>query len=173
MGIKQHFVTLAGVGHQPEGATGAQLHVGDLHAVVDAAHHHAFLAPVKLEGFTQIELQGHEGFEVFTSVGAPGADVVGDPGVATCIATGLDLCKQCARRTSVFLWTQRVGFEGLFQLVSEGVKFAVALGPDVSGRFHFFGGLKPFVHRVAGESCALCDGTLGELVAHLHAPDFA
>ncbi|MBK9440772.1 MAG: hypothetical protein IPN53_05405 [Comamonadaceae bacterium] len=34
MGIKQHFMALAGVGHQPEGATGAQLHVGDLHAVI-------------------------------------------------------------------------------------------------------------------------------------------
>ena len=59
--VKQHLVALAWVGHQPERATGAQLHVRDLHLVVNASHHHAFIAPVKLEGLTQLKLQRHKG----------------------------------------------------------------------------------------------------------------
>jgi hypothetical protein len=39
VGIEQHLVALAGIGHQPERPRGAQLHVRDLHPVVDAAHH--------------------------------------------------------------------------------------------------------------------------------------
>ena len=66
VGIKQHFVALTGVGHQPEGPAGAQFHVRDLHAPINAAHDQAFFAPVELKGFAQIELQGHEGFDVFT-----------------------------------------------------------------------------------------------------------
>ena len=63
MGIKQHFVTLAGVGSQPEGAAGAQLHVREPHAMEDAADHHAFFAPVELESFA-----------AFARTGAPGTD---------------------------------------------------------------------------------------------------
>ena len=91
MGIEQHFVALAGVGHQPEGPAGTQFHMRDLHAVVNAAHHHAFFAPVKLEGLAQLELQGHEGFDIFASAGSPGSDVVGDTAVAACVTAGFDL----------------------------------------------------------------------------------
>jgi hypothetical protein len=38
VGIEQHFMALAGVGHQPESAARAQLEVRDLHLVVNAAH---------------------------------------------------------------------------------------------------------------------------------------
>ena len=34
MGIEQHFVALAGVGNEDEGAAGAELHVGNLHLTV-------------------------------------------------------------------------------------------------------------------------------------------
>jgi hypothetical protein len=114
VGIKQHFMALAGVGHQPEGAAGTQLHVGDLHAVVDAAHHHAFFAPVELEGLTQVELQGHECFDVFASAGAPGTDVVGDAGVAAGVATGLDLANRRVPCACLF-GAQGIGFECLLQ----------------------------------------------------------
>ena len=55
-------------------------------------------------GLTQVELQRHEGFDVFASVGPPGTDVVGDAGVATDITAGLDLRKQCACCTPVVFW---------------------------------------------------------------------
>ena len=91
---RQHFMALAGVGHQPEGAAGAQFHVRDLHPMMDATHHQTFFAQVELECFTQIELQWHERFDVFASAGSPGAREVCDAGVATAIAIGLDLGQQ-------------------------------------------------------------------------------
>ena len=52
MGTEQHLVTLARVGHQSEGPAGAQLHMRDLHAELNAAYYQAFFAPVKLERLT-------------------------------------------------------------------------------------------------------------------------
>ena len=43
MSVKQHFVPLTGVGHQPEGTAGAQLQMRDLYAVICAVHHQASL----------------------------------------------------------------------------------------------------------------------------------
>jgi hypothetical protein len=96
-----------GVGHQPESPTGAQLHAGDLHVVVDAAHHHAFFATVELECVPQLKLQGHEGFDVFACIGAPGTDKVSDAALATKVAAGLDLRKQRACCASVLFGAQR------------------------------------------------------------------
>ncbi len=74
MGVKQHLVTLAGIGPQPEGTAGAQLDVGNLHAVRHAAHHHALFTPVELEGFAQRKRQGHEGVHRARAIGlSPGA----------------------------------------------------------------------------------------------------
>ena len=64
VGVKQHLVTLAGVGHQPEGTTGAQLHVRDLDTPVNATDHQACFAPVELESLAQIEFQGYEGVDI-------------------------------------------------------------------------------------------------------------
>ena len=106
MGIKQHLMALAGVGHQPEGTAGAQLHVRDLHAVVNAAHDQAFFAPVKLECFAQVELERNKRFDAFARVGTPSTNEVGDTGVATGITAGLDLRKQCKRsgNPSFMIW---------------------------------------------------------------------
>ena len=150
MGIKQHLVTLARVSHQPEGTAGAQLHVGDLHAPVDAAHDQTFLAPVELECLAQLELQGHEGFGVFAGIGPPGADVVGDAAVAAQVATGFDLRKQRACRAPVLFVAAGIGLEGLLQFLNKGPQFAKAFGPNVLGGFNFFGGL---------DICERCCGT--------------
>ena len=60
MGVKQHFVPLAGVCHQPESPTGTQLQVGYLGLVVHPAHDDAFFTPIELEGLTQLETQRHK-----------------------------------------------------------------------------------------------------------------
>ena len=60
MGVKQHFVPLTGVCHQPESTAGTQLQVGHLGLVVHAAHDDAFFTPIKLEGLTQLEAQRHK-----------------------------------------------------------------------------------------------------------------
>ena len=44
-GVEQHLVALAGVRNQPECATGAQLHVGDLDALKQATDQQTFFAP--------------------------------------------------------------------------------------------------------------------------------
>jgi hypothetical protein len=61
VGIEQHLVALAGVGHQHKGAACAELQVGNQQLSPDAANHQPFLAPVELEGFAQRELERHEG----------------------------------------------------------------------------------------------------------------
>ena len=64
-------MALAWVGHQPEGSAGAQLEVRYLHLVVNAAHHHAFFAPVKLERLAQLKAQRHKRLERLTLLAAP------------------------------------------------------------------------------------------------------
>lgn len=122
--------------------------------VVDAAHHHAFFAPVKLERLTQLKLQGYERFGVFACIGAPGTDEVSDAAVATEVAAGLELRKQCACCTSVLFGAQRVCFEGLLQFVRKVPKFVKAFGSNVLGHLYFFWGLLPFVNGVAGQARA-------------------
>ena len=173
MGIKQHLMALAGVGRQPEGATGAQLHVGYLHAVIDAAHHHAFLAPVKLEGFAQVELQWHEGFDVFAGVSAPGTDKVRHSAIAANVAAGPDLQKQRPCAAPVLFVSTGIGFEGKFEFRSKGIQFAKALGPHVLGYLDFIWGLQPLLQRVARQPRALRYGPYRHLVAHMHAPYLA
>ncbi|MOA56890.1 hypothetical protein D3C78_1809670 [compost metagenome] len=60
MGIEQHLVALAGIRNQPERATGAQLHVGDLDASKQATDQQTFLAPVKLKGLTEGKRQRYK-----------------------------------------------------------------------------------------------------------------
>lgn len=60
MGIKQHFVALAGIRHQPKGPTRAQLQVRHLDAPIQAANYQALLTPVKLKGLAQRKLERHK-----------------------------------------------------------------------------------------------------------------
>jgi len=61
VGIEQHLVALAGIGHQPERPRRTQLHVRDLHAVIDAAHHQALFALGELVHLAEPERQRDEG----------------------------------------------------------------------------------------------------------------
>ncbi len=60
MGIEQHLLALAGVRNQPEYATGAQRHAGDLDAPKQAADQQSFFAPGKLKGLTEGKSQRYE-----------------------------------------------------------------------------------------------------------------
>ncbi|CZT26262.1 hypothetical protein PCPL58_p4001 (plasmid) [Pseudomonas cerasi] len=60
MGIKQHLVALTGVRNQPERATCAQLHMGDLDTSKQATDQQAFFAPVKLKGLTEGKSQRYK-----------------------------------------------------------------------------------------------------------------
>ena len=60
MRIEQHFVALAGIRHQPEGATRAQLQVRNLDTPIQAANDQTLLTPVKLKGLAQRKLERHK-----------------------------------------------------------------------------------------------------------------
>lgn len=60
MGIKQHLVALAGVCNQPECATGAQLHVGDLDTSKQATDQQTLFAPVKLKRLAERKSQRYK-----------------------------------------------------------------------------------------------------------------
>ena len=57
VGVEQHIVALARIGHQPERSARAQLQVRHLHAVVDAPYDQTFFAPIELEGLAELEGQ--------------------------------------------------------------------------------------------------------------------
>ncbi|MNT35416.1 hypothetical protein D3C72_1714430 [compost metagenome] len=114
--VEQHLVPLAGVGHQPEGATGAQLQVRHLHVVEHATDDHGFDAPVELEGLAQLEAHrnerlGRTGCRLYP----PATDVVGDGAVAAAIALGLYLSKQSSAAAPSLLGAMAVGRERLMQ----------------------------------------------------------
>ena len=137
VGIKQHLVTLAGVGHQPEGTAGAQLHVGHLDTPVNATDHQAFFAPVELERLAQIEFQGYEGVGLLALGNPPFPDEVSHATVATQVAAALDLGKQCFACALVLFVAVGIGFEGLLQLLCEGRQLAKPLGPNVPWSLNF------------------------------------
>ena len=96
VGVEQHFVSLARVGHQPERAARAQLQVRDLHAPVDPTHHQPFLAPIKLERLAELEGQRNKrlGRCNLAFALAPGPDEVGQAAAAALVALRLDLSVQ-------------------------------------------------------------------------------
>jgi hypothetical protein len=131
--IEQHLVALARVGHQPERPRGAQLHVRHLHPVVDAAHHHPFLAPVELVGLAQFKGQRDEGVghRRLAFVLPPGADEVGHPAVAAVVARSLDLGIQRPGRASFVPRAPGVSLQGLPQRIMERRQLARLLAATV------------------------------------------
>jgi len=109
-------MTLAGVGHQPEGPAGAQLQVRHLHVVEHTADEHGFDAPVELEGLAQLEAHRNERLgRTGCGLHPPAPDVVGDGAVAAAIALGLYLSKQSSAAAPSLLGAMAVGRERLMQ----------------------------------------------------------
>jgi len=153
VGIEQHFVALAGVGHQPERPRGAQLHVRHLHPVVDATHHQAFLAPVELVGLAQLEGQRDVGVDrsALALALAPGPDEVRHPRVAAVVAGRLDLGVQRLGRAPLVPRTPGIGLQGLLEHVVERRELARLLAAPVLRRaIHL--AVQPLGHRVARQA---------------------
>lgn len=109
-----------------------------------------------MEGFAQVKLQGHEGFDVFASVGLLGTDLVGDAGVASGITAGLELNEQRFACAPVLFIAAGVGFKGKLEFVSKNAQFAKSLGTNLLGYFDFLWRLEPFLQGVARQPRALC-----------------
>lgn len=74
MGIKQHLVTLAGIGNQPKCTTGTELHVRDLNPSEQPPNQQTFFTPIELKSLAQRERQRHKGSQEFSLLAAPRAD---------------------------------------------------------------------------------------------------
>ena len=71
------------------------------------------LAPVELEGLTQLKCQLHEGLggDALAVALAPRPHKVGDAAVAAGVALGLDLRVHCTRRTPLVSRAMRIDLE--------------------------------------------------------------
>lgn len=166
-------MTLAGVGHQPEGSTSAKLQVRHLQAVEHPANDHGFYAPVELEGYAQLEAHRSERIgRIDYRLHSPAPEVVGDGALAAAIALGLYLSNQDAAAAPSLLGAMAVGCERLMQDQLEHRELAIELHPLVLWR-NIAWRLKSLLDRVARQARALCDLAEGELVARPHAPDLA
>ena len=173
VGVEQHLVALAGVGHQPESAAGAQLQMRHLQLVEHPAHQQPFIAPVKLEGFPQLEAQGDKCLgDGFARQLAPGAGEVGHGAVPAPVALCLDLYKQRLGRAPAVLGSMGIGQEGLRQRFFKGAEFAFAACSAVFGCLAAWR-LEPLLDRIARQSGELCNGAVGKFVTQFHAPDLA
>ena len=80
MGVEQHLVALARIGHQNKGPAGTQLGMSNQQFAPDSTDDEGFLAPVKLEGVSQFKLERHKGprRNVGTGLLAPVPDKVAE-----------------------------------------------------------------------------------------------
>ena len=172
VGIEQHLVALARVGHKPERPAGAQLHVRDLRAVVDAADHQTFLAPVELERLAQLEAQRHEGIGrcSLPFALAPRPDEVGHARVAAVVATGLDLGVQRLGCAALVLGPPRVSLQRLLERVVECRELVRLLAAPVLRRAIDLA-VQPLRHRVARQPRDARDLALGLVLPAMQSPD--
>jgi hypothetical protein len=90
--------------------------MGDLDLVEHATDQQTFIAPVKLEGFTELEVQWHKCLgHSFARALAPGTHEVRHRAVATLVALRLDLDQQRLRRASGMFGALGISFECLLQ----------------------------------------------------------
>ena len=136
-------MTLARIGHQPEGAAGAELQVRYLHVPVDAADDQSFFASVELKGFAQFKLQGHKSMRYFACTSAPVVDKIGDAAVATLVVVSLNLGKQLFGGKPALFETVAVGCERLFQCGVEGGEFAEPFASAVARWLYLLGTAQP------------------------------
>ena len=136
-------MTLVRIGHQPEGAAGAELQVRYLHVPVDAADDQSFFASVELKSFAQFKLQGHKSMRYFACTSAPVVDKIGDAAVATLVVVSLNLGKQLFGGTPALFETVGVGCERLFQRGVEGGEFAERFASAVARWLRLLGIAQP------------------------------
>jgi hypothetical protein len=169
-----NLVALARVGHEPEGPRGTQQQVRDVHAVVDAAHHQAFFAPVELEGLAELEDQRHEslGGDRLPFALAPRADEVGDAAVAAGITIAFDLRVQRASRAPLVPWAVRVSLERQLERLVVRRELARRFTAPVL-RLLQHRHLQPLAHRVSRQTRQPHDLPNRPLLAEIHPPNLA
>ena len=173
MRVKQHFMALAWVGHQPEGPAGAQFEVRHLHLVVNAAHHHALFAPVKLERLAQFKAQRHKCFERLALLAAPLAYEGGELAVAAGVSPCLNLDQQGFGGTPVLLDAVRVGFECLLDFSLVGCQLGWHVLAHVLQCLLCLGCSHPLADRVSRQARVLGNLVQRLLVAKVQAFDFS
>ena len=171
--VKQHFMALAWVAHQPEGPAGAQLEVRYLHLVVNAAHHHALFAPVKLERLAQFKAQRHKCFERLALLAAPLAYEGSELAIATGVAPCLNLNQQGFGGTPVLLDAVRVGFECLLDFSLVGRQLGWHVLAHVLQYVLCLGRSNPLADRVSRQARVLGNLVQRLLVPKVQAFDFS
>ena len=174
VGVKQHLVTLAGVGHQPERPTGAQLHMRHLQTPVNAAHHQPLFAPVELERLAQLERQRHIGLATGQRalLHAPVANEVGQPRIAALVTGLAQLLVQRFGCAPLFLGPVRVRQQRLF----DGLHERRQLGghrPATVLRLLNIALAQVLAHRVARQAGGPHDLAHRLVLAVVHPPDLA
>ena len=164
-------MSLTRVGNQPEGSTGAQFQVGDLHTSVNATNDQTFFALVKLECLAQFKLQRYKRAGLFAFTFAPRTDEISYAGIAALIAIKLDLSIQVFGCPSVSFVSEGIRLERLLQRFMEGGQFAWLLTPLVGRLRYLLGVSDPLAYRVARQTRALCNFMKRLLVAKKHPPN--
>lgn len=172
MSVKQHLVTLAGIGHQPKCAAGTELHVGDLDPPEQPTDQQTFFTPVELESLAQRERQRHKGSQGFSLLAAPRADECGQLAVAAVVALGFDLLEESLGGSAVVFGPKRIGFECLLQYFVERTEL-VESGLPLVHRLFGFGGSDPLSDSVSGQPGTLRYLVKRKLVAEVHPPNFS
>ena len=171
VGIKQHLVALARIRHQPEGTTGAQLGVRQLHPPAQATDEGVLGAPVKLEGLTMRKPQGNErafgGGQSFT--GFPIPRECTHATVTSGVAQRAQRQPHLSFCASLAFVTPAVGFEPGLQGVSIVVQFGDYPAWRIFG-LHHFALAQPRAYRVSGQACLPAYFFDGQFVAKVQTP---
>ena len=174
VGVEQHLVALAGIGHQPEGTAGAQFDLRHLQAPVHATDHQRLLAPVKLERLAQCKGERHEGMgrNRLPRPGAPSTDEVGQPRVAARVTGRANLLKQRPGRAPGLARTMGVGLERLLDRLHKRRELGRARRAPVLRLLHLLGA-QVLAHRVARQARRPRNLAHRLLLAVVHPPDLA
>ena len=153
--IEEHFMPLAWVGDEHEGAAGAQFQVCYLEATVEASYNKPFFAPVELEGFAQRKPQWNVGCMTYalTYLATPVTHVFGHAAVAAGEALCAQFVPQFQRRATITTSTPGISLERLVKPILIRTQFAFLLAATVT-RLRAFRFLEPFLDRVARQARA-------------------
>src|SRR5438552_16228269 len=123
MGIKQHFVALHGIGHDPERAAASELAMGDFETAAQPANPGVLAAPVKLKRFTVAKGQRHERFAMWriADLLPQLANMDADAHIAPHVTLRFDGVKHDSGGTTIALRTMAVGLQPGAQLIAIGI----------------------------------------------------
>nr|AAA25866.1 ORF3 [Pseudomonas savastanoi] len=113
MGIKQHLVALTGVRNQPERATCAQLHMGDLDTSKQATVQQPSYGSSQTERPHRGKVIGTKATYRLALLARQERNKRRELAVTAVITLGLDLLKKCLGAPTVVFWPERISLERL------------------------------------------------------------